>query len=139
MELVYIKDLIKDISAADGKSYEEFVTDKGISVEEFEAMLAKGMQMDVGEFEFICNMTGMSQNAIVNYCNAKSALKRVEQAKEIRDEAEGLDPKSKAIFNRYMELLASDIISGDIDVDNASVENIANKYKAIIEKEIHIV
>lgn len=136
MEFEYIKELINDISVADGKTYESFIADKGISVEEFEKMLAKGMQMDVGEFEFICNMTGMSPDTIINYCNAKSTMKRMEQAEQINKEADELDPKSKAIYNRYMELLATDIISGEIDVDNANAEDVANKYKTIIEKEM---
>ena len=92
----------------------------------------------MAEFEYICKLTGMSQSTVINFCNAKSAEKRLKQADAINTETANMSPKEKAAFNRYMELLATDLVSGDIDVDNVSTEEVAEKYRKIIEKEMGV-
>lgn len=70
-----IRELINNMCQAQNITYKEYCEKLDMTESEVDAILAKGMDMDTGEFGALCKAMGLSPEIVIRFCEANAAEK----------------------------------------------------------------
>lgn len=128
-----IRELINNICEAQHITYRDFCEKLSLNENDMDAILDKGMNMDVGEFKAICNAMDLPVETVIRFCEASENNKRIKLAEEFSQKIKEMAPKEKAYFDYFMDRFERDLLSGEININSDDPKLVAEKYMKELE------